>query len=285
MHQTGSGFTLIELLVVIAIIAILAALLLPALSLAKEQAQGAHCESNLKQLTTGWTMYSGDFKILPSSDGGSDTYALSPTGQYPNNGWCMGRMDLAPSWIDPVGSILIERSLMYSYVNSPLVYRCPADMSTATIGGVDPYPYGGPGNPRVRSVSMNGWMGADGALTPEQGGDATMETAFNKLTDIVKPSATMVLLDENPSTINDAFWLNWSGAGITSWTDIPATYHVKANGISWADGHAEIHLWHDPAILGQLPYFGDHPSEIAPKDGGADLRWVQAHITYGANGN
>jgi prepilin-type N-terminal cleavage/methylation domain-containing protein len=284
----GMGFTLIELLVVIAIIAILAALLLPALSLAKEQAQGTRCESNLKQLTMGWAMYSGDFKILPSSSwpsGGNSVSGLDPTGEYPNNGWCMGRMDLSPSWIDPVGSTLIEHSLMYSYVNNPLVYRCPADTSTATLGGTDAYPYGGPGNPRVRSVSMNGWVGADGNLSPTESGDPTMETAFNKLTDIIKPAATMVILDENPSTINDAFWLNWAGADVTSWTDIPATYHVNANGISWADGHAEIHLWHDPAILGHLPYFGDNPSEVVPKDGGTDLRWVQSHITYGANGN
>jgi hypothetical protein len=132
---------------------------------------------------------------------------------------------------------------------------------------------------------MNGWVGADGAIAPSDNGDATKETAFNKLTDIIKPAATMVLLDENPSTINDAFWLNWSGADVTTWTDIPATYHVNANGISWADTHAEIHTWRDPAILVHLPFFGDNPSEITPKDGGVDLRWVQSHVTYGANGN
>src|SRR5580658_1913042 len=159
-NHKGSGFTLIELLVVIAIIAILAALLLPALSLSKQQAQGAQCESNLKQLMVGWVMYSGENKFLPLS-AANDTSTLSPTGQYIDNGWCMGRMDLSPSWTDQIkatGSTLIKASLGYPYVNSTLVYRCPADISTAN--GAVAYPYGGGEQiPRVRSVSMNAWMG------------------------------------------------------------------------------------------------------------------------------
>jgi hypothetical protein len=111
-----------------------------------------------------------------------------------------------------------------------------------------------------------------------------METAFNKPTDIVRPAATMLILDENPATINDAFWLNWSGQVQTEWIDIPATYHNGANGISWTDGHAEIHKWHDQAILGKLTEFFGSGSDVVPQDGGRDLRWVQSHITYGPNG-
>jgi prepilin-type N-terminal cleavage/methylation domain-containing protein len=290
-HQ-GSGFTLIELLVVIAIIAILAALLLPALSLAKQQAQGAQCESNLKQLMVGWVMYGGENKYLPLS-AANDTSTLSPTGEYIDNGWCMGRMDLSPSWTDQIkatGSTLIKASLGYPYVNSTLVYRCPADISTAN--GAIAYPYGGGEQiPRVRSVSMNAWMGPGTDLynnnTASSGfasGSAEYQTVFNKMSDILKPAATLVLLDENPSTINDAFWLNWSGPDVNEWCDIPATYHVGANGIGWADGHAEIHLWHDAAILGHVPEMYDNPSEAVPKDGGRDLKWVQSHVTYGPHG-
>jgi prepilin-type N-terminal cleavage/methylation domain-containing protein/prepilin-type processing-associated H-X9-DG protein len=273
------GFTLIELLVVIAIIAILAAMLLPALSQAKKQAQGTQCESNEKQLALGWTMYNGDNQRLPSSTGNSGIVTVQSDGNY-GDGWCVGRMDQPPCAIDPVGSVLIAHSVMYPYVNSTLVYRCPADVSTLKGGTI--YPFGGAGTSRVRSMDCNAWVG------DWEGGETIMNpaglaaTPFAKLADITRPAGTMLNIDESPATINDCNFECWPDS--TTWTDIPASYHVGACGMSWCDGHAEIHQWHDRTVLNFRLEMYDNPTGASPADGGTDLLWLESHVTYGPDG-
>lgn len=278
-NHRASGFTLIELLVVIAIIAILAALLLPALSQAKKQAQGIQCESNEKQLAVGWSMYVGEFQKLPSSTGDGNIVNVQNNGNY-GDGWCVGRMDQPPCAIDPVGSELIAHSVMFPYVNSTLVYRCPADTSTMKGGVV--HPFGGAGTNRVRSMDCNAWVGdwEDGETIMSPTG--LPATAFAKPSDISRPAGTVLFLDECPATINDCNFECWPDS--TTWTDIPATYHVGANGMSWCDGHAEIHQWHDPTVLNFKIEMYDNPTGVAPADGGRDLFWLESHVTYGPEG-
>jgi prepilin-type N-terminal cleavage/methylation domain-containing protein len=278
-HYQVSGFTLIELLVVIAIIAILAALLLPALSQAKKEAQGTQCESNEKQLALAWTMYIGDFPKLPSSTGDSDITGPQLSGNY-GDGWCVGRMDVGPAWTAPVGTELIGFSTMFPYSRNAAIYRCPADVSTAN--GTVAYPYGGPGVPRVRSMDMNAWMGDWEGNNYIMSPTDLPATAFLKVSDISRPTATALFLDECPATINDCNFECWPTS--TTWTDIPATYHVGANGMSWCDGHAEIHQWHDATILNFKLEMYDQPTGAAPQDGGKDLFWLESHVTYGPNG-
>ncbi|HEY9508891.1 MAG TPA: prepilin-type N-terminal cleavage/methylation domain-containing protein [Verrucomicrobiae bacterium] len=266
-----SAFTLIELLVVIAIIAILAAMLLPALSKAKQKAQGIYCISNNKQLMLAWAMYYSDNsdRLVYNTGGFGNVNDISIQ-------WAANSMN----WLESnanTNTLLLTKALLGGYVGgSAKVFKCPADKYDLKIG------------PRSRSYSMNGFVGPHNQTgTPYN----PNYRQFLKHSDFGKPSDIFVMVDEHPDSINDSIFivagsgdLNgiYSG-GKREWRDMPASYHNGACGFSFADGHAEIKKWINPFTAHQPVQRNDRfkvAQAIPGGEGTEDLHWVADHSSY-----
>jgi prepilin-type N-terminal cleavage/methylation domain-containing protein/prepilin-type processing-associated H-X9-DG protein len=281
--RPNRGFTLIELLVVIAIIAILAAMLLPALAKAKTKAQGIGCINNLKQLSVAWHLYSVDF-----NDFVANNYGVAETIQAIN----ARRLD---SWVNNVmtwgasGTVndqsntnmeWVATGVLGKYTAAALgVYKCPADNYLSPIQRTARFPQ------RNRSLSMNSFFGRFSIMN-----DSTDPTArgmhyffpqcrqFLKQSQVPRPAKTWLFVDEQPDSINDGYFLNNGDA--SSWQDIPACYHNGACGFSFADAHAEIKKWRSSTSKYAKVQYAQ-PAQIGfDALGRADFDWYRERTGY-----
>ena len=257
------GFTLIELLVVIAIIAILAGMLLPALSKAKEKAKGISCMTNTKQLMLACHLYLGDNEdSFPTArhGGGIATGA--------SRSWVTGWLTWDSRQDNTNIQYLIDpkySSLAAYFSNARNIFKCPSDNKVhpnqARLGWTQ----------RVRSISGNIRLGDD----TNAWGCSDFPTFTRKMTQLNDPgpSMTWVYVDEHPDRINDAGNFTYEPRN-RKWVDLPATYHNGAAGFAFADGHSEIHKW--TASVAKIPPYmfgGWGPLRNILKDGDADALW------------